>query len=420
MSRGSLFRSPVLIIVACSGGCLSVEGLEPLGVTGNVTTDAGVAASGGTGGTGGTPGVRPGGAGSSGSPGITGGSSGPPPAGGQIGSTSPDGATTPSTDAGAPGMARDAAPEAAAASGFRGGPAFVGVGYQGRRIVSRDGVTWTGDMSDGTGMVSDPRRFRDIAYAEGLVVAVGGGCEGACTGRIATFDGERWMDATLPAGLSWLAAVAYGNGTWVAAGVDGAVALSSDGRRWTRGRQNLPSTVRDIAFGNVGGTAMFVAAGDGFLRARSLDGQTWIDLVNSFPGADEPQDLLAVAIGAGVAIVAGEGGRRIRSRDGASWIDAAAGGTLIGSLVYADGRFQGFTDNGIVHVSMDDGRTWTPQTMISGPGAYVASGTIGGSRLFVGSTGAVIKSSPSGLVWTTRYAQGDQTTPFSRFTFAGP
>src|SRR6185436_4725648 len=83
--------------------------------------------------------------------------------------------------------------------GWIGGPQVVAVGQGGRRVVSPNGLDWTGDLLDTPGDRDPTKDLLAVSYAGGLVVAVGGGCVGAaCAGRIVTFDGDRWTEATLP------------------------------------------------------------------------------------------------------------------------------------------------------------------------------------------------------------------------------
>lgn len=384
------------VVGAVSGGC----GVVPDGTGPSAQRlDASIVTTGEAGSTGGT-----GGGGGSGAVAGSGG------AGGQA------------TDAGPlPDGGRDvmAPADTGPPTGWSGPPLVVAVGYGGRRLVSVDGVVWTGDMQDLRGNADSPRLLRDVSYGGGLVVAVGGGCSGgtACSGRILTFNGDRWAEATVPSGQGWLSGVVHGGGTWVAVGANGSILYSKDGKSWTAARPQM-GNLRRVAHGNVGGTNMFVAVGDNGLRVRSLDGIAWSDAVTGFPGADGPVSLTAVGIGNGTVVAAGDAGRRIRSRNGVVWTDAAAGGSGIGAVVFVDGRLMAF-DDPVVHVSTDDGARWSPQTQVNPPSDSVAVGMLRGSRLFVGARGAEIKTSPNGVAWTTRVNGGMDLNNITAFTFAG-
>jgi hypothetical protein len=333
------------------------------------------------------------------------------------GMTQQQGMTPPDADVSIPPDAATPPEVEAPPPGWSGPPLIVGVGLGGRHLVSTDGVVWTGDTQDDP---RDPTRdLTAVAYADGLVVAVGGGCAGArCAGRITTFDGARWAEAALPADSSWLGGVAHGNGRWVAAGAGGPTLVSDDGIHWNA-RGDLAGDVRALTFGTVGGADLFVAVGDDGLRARSSDGATWTDVGHGFPGASEPVSLRAVDIAGGTVVAGGEVGRRLRSGDGATWTDPAAGGDTIVSIVFADRAFLAFADNGIVHVSSDDGRSWLPQTLVNAPTAGITLGATRGARLYVGARGGAIATSATGLGWVIRLDRGPTFDALTAFAFAG-
>ena len=317
-----------------------------------------------------------------------------------------------------PDSARPDVVTSAGPPGWSRGQLVVAVGQGGRRVVSANGLDWTGDGRDVPGDRDPTKDLRAIDYAGGLVVAVGGGCAGAqCAGRVVTFDGARWTEGVLPAGQGWLAGVAHGGGVWVAAGQAGPALVSSDGKNWSA-RGVLPGHVRALVHGNVGGTAMFIAVGDDGLRARSSDGQSWTSVAQGFPGADQPVSLRALAIGNGTVVAAGEAGRRIRSRNGSDWIDPAAGGNDLASLVFADQTFLAYADNGIVFLSPDDGRSWSPQVLVDPPRHAVATGMMSGNRLYVAAREQIVMTSSNGLAWSARFDGGLDNALYA-FVFAG-
>src|SRR3954469_22887579 len=161
----------------------------------------------------------------------------------------PDGATPDAADAAPPRIDGGAMPPS-----WLGPPAIVAVGQGGRRVVSHDGITFNvGDSFDVAGNGDPTKNFAAVAYGNGLVVAVGGGCVGTrCAGRIATYNGDKWSEVALPVTQSWLAGVAYGNGVWVAVGAAGPVLTSSDGKRWTPSKTMIAANLRAVVFGKVG------------------------------------------------------------------------------------------------------------------------------------------------------------------------
>jgi hypothetical protein len=304
---------------------------------------------------------------------------------------------------------------------WTGPPLIVGVGQGGRRIVSRDGIAWTGDAMDAKGNADPTKNLAAVAYGNGLVVAVGGGCTTptSCAGRILTFNGDKWADAMLPAGQSTLAGVAYGNGIWVAVGAAGPILTSSDGKRWTTSKASAPANLRAIGFGNIGGTYMFVATGERSVCWRSLDGANWTNMLQLFPNDDPPTSIHAVAVGDGVVVAAGERGRRIRSLNGTEWNAAAGGGNDLPSVLYADHLFLAYADNSVAWISSNAAQSWDFVTVVEAPTQAFATGVIRDSRLFVGASGGVIKTSTDGRGWKRVPNLAADGNAFTAFTFAG-
>jgi hypothetical protein len=320
-------------------------------------------------------------------------------------------AAAPATDV---ASTADAAPLEDGSAGLVGpdaalwtGQLLVAVGYDGQRMVSQNGKVWTGAMRDGTGNREGPKALRAIAYANRQVVAVGGGCDPSCAGRIVTFDGRDWREVPAGAAKGALTGVAYGNGVWVAVGTTPPILRSTDnGNTWTAAQPaGAPVSLRAVAFGAIGKQPMFVAVGEGYARVTSVDGNTWTNLQ---PGDGSMDAYRAVAIGNGIVVAAGgsgdggktENGRRIRSVDGISWIDEVVDGPEIPNLVFADGNFMAFTGSGddLLYVS-PDGQRWAMFTSL-GAGSNVATGKLLRQRLFISRIApATIKISVDGYVW---------------------
>jgi hypothetical protein len=300
-------------------------------------------------------------------------------------------------------------------------PMLVAVGNDGRRLVSPDGLSWGGDIRDATGNSDNgPRALRAVAFAEGVVVAVGGGCAPDCVGRVVTFDGKSWAEVPVPAGMGRLNGVAFGAGIWVAVGSQGPVLRSVDGaRHWTATTAAAPTGLRGVAFGRVGGEEMFVAVGDGYTRARSVDGLTWTDVV---PSSGTSDGFRLVVMGNDVVVAVGGrsgSGRRVRSADGLTWTDDVSGGPDLLSLIFTDDSFMAFSATGEnTMYSSPDGITWTTQETVNA-GANVATGLIGGQRLFISRLSpATIRTSTDGLSWVTRLMSMSRDATINAFVFA--
>jgi hypothetical protein len=323
------------------------------------------------------------------------------------------------------------------------GPAWLGpsslivaVGNDGRRMVSTDANTWTGEIKDASGNRDGPKALRAVAYGNHTVVAVGGGCTPVCTSRILTYDGKTWTEITdFPPNQGRLNGVVYAGGSvWVAVGVNTpsgsssgptvgtAIRSTDNGKTWTAtGRMAMITGLRAVSFGRVGDVDMFVAVGDGYGRARSLDGITWTDLKPSDGSSDSYK---AVAIGNGVAVAVGGrsgAGRRVRSIDGATWTDEIPnmGPDLLGVL-FVDNRFMAFSGSGddTVHLS-PDGKAWETHVTVNA-GACVASGLLGSTRIYISRVSpSSIRISIDGLIWTQRAASLQGDAQINAFTFAG-
>src|SRR5262249_6306057 len=107
-----------------------------------------------------------------------------------------------------------------------------------------------------------------------------------------------------------------------------------------------------------------------------------------------------------------------RSSDGAGWTVVNNRGSRIGSVIFADGSFFGYSDDA-AYVSTSAGQTWDARTQINGPVGSVTTGLLSGARIFVGAgpSTADTKTSTNGLAWTIT-AHGDGPA-YTSFVFAG-
>jgi hypothetical protein len=150
---------------------------------------------------------------------------------------------------------------------------FVAVGYQGKTAYSDDGINWTAAASSSAWEYQDDgetevETINAVAYgSSNRWVAVGdwawvGDHDSNGTMAYSTDNGVTWT--AVPAGGRFdtagsIAAIAFGNGRFVAGSYNGKTAYSSDGASWT--------TVADskfgssIIFGIAYGNGRFVAVG---------------------------------------------------------------------------------------------------------------------------------------------------------------
>ncbi len=159
---------------------------------------------------------------------------------------------------------------------------------------SSDGMNWI------ISKVDPVRSYRAVGAGSGGFVAVGD------QGTAFSVNGVNWtmVDQSAP-----MAAVVYGQGTWVAAGLSGMLSLSSDGHVWQS--SSLPSVhdVDALAFGD----GQFTAVGDAGRILVSPNGQTWID---QCLGPDT--DLFGLTQGPGLFAAVGEDAI-LTSSDGTNW-----------------------------------------------------------------------------------------------------
>ncbi len=252
---------------------------------------------------------------------------------------------------------------------------FVGVGHNGLRIASEDGVRWQHAQVGKEGEV-----WRAVCFGNDTFVAVGSYGGGNIFGS--TRDGKTWKTSFKDAKyVQYLRGLGFGNKIFLGIGGDpGAVGSSApfvmtttDGAVWTDAI-GIPgkNILRRLAFGN----GVFAGVGDRGRRAVSADGKQWQDA----PDVKAIDTLVDVAFGNGVFAGVGLHGLRMCSVDGLKWTDRQAGeeGEHLNSILWARDRFVA-VGAGATYTSTD-GKTWqrqantnAPQTATYGAGVYVGA-----------------------------------------------
>ncbi len=273
------------------------------------------------------------------------------------------------------------------------GDSFVFVGADGLIATSHDLTAWREESSSNVFPASDDLGELDILFGAGTYLAYSGNFVAQSQ------DGRLWTTTEVP-GVAYFNAITYGDGHFSAVASDpagdGLVLTSLEGRVWTIVRTNLSLT--SIAFGN----GVYVAGGlDGLVTAP--DGINWrqlpIPITNSInkisfnagrffaAGASgsllissnavewkEVRELTPFALGDVTAnewaIVAGAGGPwtssfSFASKDGDNWIKGTIvqGGEQIESLTYGEDLFVAVARwNSFVPriFSSTDGVVWEP------------------------------------------------------------
>ena len=214
-----------------------------------------------------------------------------------------------------------------------------------------------------------------------------------------------------------LQSVAYGNGHWVAVGLDGSIVTTTDPTTidpttidpadgWTAATSGTTShQLWDVAYGN--GRWVAVSASGGILTAT--------DPAGSWAAGRTSEFLNGVAYGNGRWVAVGLDGVVITATDPTgSWTTAADSGTdfSLEDVAYANGRWVAVGSVNLV-TAIDPTGTWTPvnngiSSLLSGVaysnGTWVAVGTALGN-------GAIVTATDPTSSWTA--AAGSISTPLS-------
>jgi hypothetical protein len=354
---------------------------------------------------------------------------------------------------------------------------FVAITGAGEIIQSPDGVTWTSQPSQGgnpSKVTFVNNRFvivdygmklstdginwgspiyvypvvTNLVYANGYYVGVGCGIGSGHGGTILYSQNlTNWttaIDDPLTYGLS---AVAYGNGTFVAAGRHGLIRTSSDHLNWPVRKQSL------TYLGDLSGIKYinneFVAGGDGAVSPGGY-GEDSPLLFSGPPGGNNwyrrpsgvYDTIWDLAYGQGRYVLASSFSLHI-STNGTDWSSVGSGlSSQLAGLTYANNLFVLTAWGGGISTS-PDGVTWTTnrsgstrnlwgaaygngiwvavgQSFSSGIGAYITSGdgltwtnhsfsaanlrniAFGGGNFVIVGDGGYLASSTNGVNWTQR------------------
>ena len=242
-------------------------------------------------------------------------------------------------------------------------------------------------------------------------------------------SGINWSARTPPVSHNW-AAVAYGNGTFVAvatSGIGNRAATSSDGITWTSRTTPVDNKWYSVTYGN----SLFVAVsydGTGTQVMTSPDGITWTSrtsAANSLWFSVTYGGGLFVAVACGItsngACDSSSGTKVMTSSDGITWTGRTSPSNGWSSVTYGGGKFVAVATNGTGNrvMTSPDGITWTSQT--SAADNTWRSVTYGnGTFVAVADTGTAadkVMTSPDGITWTSRTAVAN--TAWESVTYGG-
>jgi hypothetical protein len=249
-------------------------------------------------------------------------------------------------------------------------------------------------------------QWKDVAFGNGLYVAVG------LDATIATSpDGIAWTIRRQATALATLNGVEFANGLFVAVGQTSPIRLgaalimtSTDGANWSL-VDSVADTVNaqllDVTYG--GGT--WVAVGFGSAKVlTSTDARTWT--IRGTPGFAIPAK---ITYGAGRFVASGSGNTALTSTDGITWTNptvVASTNTLLEGAAFGSGKFVlvGRDSNfNAAAFTSTDGTTWTPANPIAGTANSTGFIAVGASPTgFVAAGGNLVYSSVDGVSWTAR------------------
>jgi hypothetical protein len=202
-----------------------------------------------------------------------------------------------------------------------------------------------------------------------------------------------------------LLGVTFGNGMFVAVGLDGIILTSSDGANWTSMTIDNVSILNGVAYGN----GMFLAIGmkknsggiDYAVALTSTDGVRWSE-GDKLPGCTSSE---CVTFGNGVFLVGGvtaapQSGNPLfpmcSSPDGVNWtpVQAPNGIDSVEGIAYGNHLFVAIDVSGTIMTS-PDGAAWTiqkPGQGLSTTSPYSLDGVAYGNNTFVavGGSGTLI------------------------------
>jgi len=249
--------------------------------------------------------------------------------------------------------------------------------------------------------VTIPSNIAAITYGNGTFVAGGG------SGKMAysSDNGVTWTAvANSTFGTSYINAITYANGKFVAGGDIGKMAYSSDnGVTWTAVENStfvtdhITDHIDAITYAN----SKFVAVGSNSKMATSTDGVTWTAVANSTFGTSY---INAITYANGKFVAVGSNGKMATSTDGVTWTaveNSKFGTDTILAITYGNGTFVAGGGSGKMAYSSDNGVTWTAvENSTFGTSSIWEIAYGNGKFVAVGNYGKMAYSSDNGVTWT--------------------
>jgi hypothetical protein len=262
-------------------------------------------------------------------------------------------------------------------------PLFLSGDNAGAVKLSEDGVVW----QDSVAVTSQP--INALVYAPNYNSAVNSlnfWILGANNGIISTStDAVTWTSRTSGFGATVpILALAYGEGTYVAAGGAGTLTTSTDGITWVT--RNSQVAIGNSILSMTYGADTFVAGTNGVGVTTSDDGFTWTSRSAGFGTTN----INAVVFGNGLFVTGDELGRVVTSPNGVTWTSRA---TIhnIRALTFADGVFFAGGTNGQLSTSTDS-ITWVTRQSAFNTGLAINGMAFGNNALALVGDGHTVNS----------------------------
>ena len=186
-----------------------------------------------------------------------------------------------------------------------------------------------------------------------------------------------------------LSGVVFGNGLFVAVGLEGAIVSSPDGVSWTVESSGSTASFRAVAFAS----GLFVVVGTGGTILTSPDGHEWTPRSLGTAAV-----LSGVAFGNGRFVAVGLSGAVVYSADAISWSPASSlTSNFLQSVTFGGGKFVAVGGSGTVRTSTD-GVTWARST--TGLPQFLSGAAYFDGKYYVVGNSGIILSSPDTLAWT--------------------
>ncbi len=173
----------------------------------------------------------------------------------------------------------------------------------------------------------------------------------------------------------------YGNGYFIAVGINGTLLTSYDGVTWSTNFTNISQTLYGAAYGN----SIYVAVGGGGVALSSSNGTNWTQR-----SSGTSQALHGVTYGGNRFVAVGGNGVILSSSNGINWTSRTSSINVdLLAAAYGNGVYAAMGNNGKILTS-SDGVYWDSQT--SGVRGNLSGAAFGNLRFVAVGVGEIIYS----------------------------